>query len=232
LTGLGHDRGPGHDDDRAFSGRPAGRIGRAHGLDGSFYVTGANPRLLELGARVTVVRSETVGEAERVGKAEPIGERGPALGERGPVEIVRRAGTDKRPIVRLAGVAGREAAESLRGRTLTVADVDLPELDDGEYWAHELEGCRVLDGERKVGVVVRLVELPSCEALEVALGEPGLAPAGPESAASDPADPETEPADRRSRSELLLVPMVGDAIRSIDVGTGTIDVDMGFVEGD
>ncbi len=32
----------------------AGRVGRAHGLDGSFYVTGARPRLLTLGTAVTV----------------------------------------------------------------------------------------------------------------------------------------------------------------------------------
>jgi 16S rRNA processing protein RimM len=182
LTGSGHDR--------AVSGRPAGRVGRAHGLDGSFYVTGANPRLLELGAKLTV---------------EGVGVEGAGVEGSETVEIVRRAGTDQRPIVRLAGVVSREAAEALRGRPLTVADADLPELDDGEYWAHELEGCKVLDGDRQVGVVVRLLELPSCEVLEVALGEAGSGP--------------------------LLVPMVKDAIRSIDVGAGKIDVDIDFVEG-
>ncbi len=178
MTGSGHD-------DRALSGQPAGRVGRAHGLDGSFYVTGANPRLLALGAKLTVEGAGVEGSAT--------------------VEIVRRAGTDQRPIVRLAGVVSREAAEALRGRPLTVADADLPALGDGEYWAHELEGCRVIDGDREVGVVVKLLELPSCEVLEVAVGEAGSGP--------------------------LLVPMVKDAIRSIDVGAGKIDVDMDFVEG-
>ena len=67
----------------------AGRVGRAHGLDGSFYVTGALPRLLSAGASVLVA-----------GKT---------------VAIVRRAGTDKRPIVRLSGVDDTLAAEGLGG---------------------------------------------------------------------------------------------------------------------
>jgi 16S rRNA processing protein RimM len=55
----------------------------------------------------------------------------------------------------------------------------------------------VVDGEREVGVVSRMIALPSCEALEV--GD-------------------------------LLIPMVRDAIRSIDIEARRIDVDMGFVE--
>jgi hypothetical protein len=35
----------------------AGRVGRAHGLDGSFYITGARPRLLAEGGEVTVAGS-------------------------------------------------------------------------------------------------------------------------------------------------------------------------------
>jgi 16S rRNA processing protein RimM len=156
---------------------PAGRVGRAHGLDGSFYVTGARPRLLQLGVEVTIAG--------------------------GTVAIVRRAGTDRRPIVRVHGVDDRAGAEALRGQALTVAAADAPPLAEGEWWAHELEGCVVHDGERHVGTVTRMIELPSCEALEVA-GETGGA---------------------------LLVPMVKDAIRSVDVVAGSIDVSMDFIEG-
>jgi 16S rRNA processing protein RimM len=118
------------------------------------------------------------------------------------VAIVRRAGTDRRPIVRVDSVEGRDGAQALRGQTLTVATADAPSLAEGEWWAHELEGCAVHDGERHVGTVTRLIELPSCEALEVAQ-EAG----GP-----------------------LLVPMVKDAIRRVDVATGRIDVNMSFIE--
>lgn len=156
----------------------AGRVGRPHGLDGSFYVTMARPRLLVLGTRVRIGAHAT--------------------------EVVRRRGTDRRPIVRVQGVEDREAAERLRGLELEVAAADAPALEEGEWWASELEGCTVYDGERPVGVVVRLVELPSCEALQVAC---------------EPARPGGD----------VLVPMVRDAIRSVDVAARRIDVDMSFV---
>ena len=71
-----------------------GRVGRPHGLDGSFHVAEPRPELIVLGAEV------------RVGGRD--------------AEIVRRAGTDERPIVRLAGFEGRSAAEALRGEALLV----------------------------------------------------------------------------------------------------------------
>ena len=119
----------------------AGRVGRPHGLDGSFYVTGPRPRLLAAGANV-IVAGRTVA-------------------------IIRRAGTDRRPIVRLEGVEDRGAAEALRGLPLAVPELEVPTLADGEWWAHELEGCDVADGEQLLGTVSRLIELPSCEALEL-----------------------------------------------------------------
>ena len=106
--------------------------------------------------------------------------------------IERLAGTAERPIVRLAGCSSRSDAEALRGSELRVMD----SLAPGEFWARDLVGCAVVDGERSVGVVSRMVALPSCEALEV--GD-------------------------------LLIPMVRDAIRSIDVDARRIDVDMDFV---
>ena len=121
-------------------------------------------------------------------------------GER--VEIERRAGTPARPILRVAGVASRDAVEALRGEPLRVARADLPALEEDEIWAHDLVGCAVVDGARRVGEVRRLVGLPSCEALEVA---------------------------REGGGEPLLVPLVRDAIRSLDVPARRIDVDLGFL---
>ena len=149
-------------------------MGRPHGLDGSFHVTGARPDLLVAGAAVRIGDRET--------------------------EIVRRAGTDERPIVRLSGVDGRDAAEELRGLELLVPRAAAAPLEDDEWWAEDLEGCRVVDGERELGSVQRLIALPSCEALEVA-------GAGPE----------------------FLVPLVRDAVRSVDVEAKRIDVDLAFL---
>ena len=153
----------------------AGRVGRPHGLDGSFHVTRPDARLLALSDEILVN-----GRPER---------------------IERRAGTDERPILRLAGHAGREAAEALRGAPLAIPAEQAPALEPDEYWAHELAGCEVWDGERRVGEVRRMLPLPSCEALEVARDEGGE----------------------------LLVPMVRAAIRSVDVAARRIDVDLAFL---
>ena len=154
----------------------AGRVGRPHGLDGSFHVTRPRGALLALGATV------------RVGDEE--------------AEIVRRAGTDARPILRLAGYEDRGAAEALRGRDLLVHRTAAPVLGEEEWYAEDLEGCRVVDGEVVVGRVRRLLALPSCEALEV---------------------------ERDGGSE-LLVPLVRDAVRSVDVAVGVVDVDLRFLD--
>jgi 16S rRNA processing protein RimM len=128
----------------------------------------------------------------------------PALLKLGAVvsgrRVTRRAGTDARPILAVEGVTSREAAEALRGEPLLVDADDAPPLGEDEYWAHELVGCTVVDGERPVGEVVRLDALPSCEVLVV----------------------------ERDGDE-LLVPMGRDAIRSVDVGGRRIDVDLAFL---
>lgn len=153
----------------------AGRVGRPHGLDGSFHVTRPNAPLLRDAARVMVDDRE--------------------------FEVTRRAGTDRSPILRLAGQDNRAAAESLRGRDLLVARTEAPELGPDEWWAEDLTGCRVRDGEREVGVVRQLLELPSCEVLAV----------------------------ERAGGGELLVPLVSDAVREVDLDQRAIDVDLRFL---
>lgn len=163
---------------------PAGRVGRAHGLDGSFYVVAGRSRLLTLGTILGVD-----------GRA---------------AKVVRRAGTEEHPLIRLEGIDNRSAAEAIRGLELTVDLLEAPELEEGEWWASELEGCEVIDGELRVGIVTRLLELPSCEALEVEL-----------------ARPKSERASQATQS--ILIPMVRDAIRSVDPASRQIEVDMSFL---
>ena len=122
------------------------------------------------------------------------------MGER-PTEIARLAGTDDRPIVRLTLAHTREAVEALRGQDLLVPRAVAPPLEDDEWYASDLEGLRVVDGATQVGVVSRLLPLPSCEALEVA----------------------------RSDGRELLVPLVRDAVRTVDLSAGTVDVDLEFL---
>jgi 16S rRNA processing protein RimM len=114
--------------------------------------------------------------------------------------IERRAGTDVRVILRVEGCGDRDGAEALRGAELFVARAQAPELEPDEWWAEDLEGCVVHDGGREIGRVARLLALPSCEVLEV--DRPG-AP--------------------------LLVPLVSDAVREVDIARKMIDVDVRFL---
>jgi 16S rRNA processing protein RimM len=117
-------------------------VARAHGLDGSFYVEGAEPALLGEGASVTVAGRLAV--------------------------VVRRAGTDARPIVRLEGVEDRDGAEALRGEELWAAQDEEAAASEGEWDAEELVGCEVPG----IGTVRRVVAAPSCDLLEV--GDDGV----------------------------------------------------------
>ena len=112
--------------------------------------------------------------------------------------VVRRSGTDAKPLLRLEGVDSRSAIEALKGTPILVAREHAPPLEEDEWWAEDLVGLRVVDGDRAIGAVERVVSLPSCEVLEV--GE-------------------------------LLIPLVSDAVRDVDVAAGVIDVDLAFLEG-
>jgi 16S rRNA processing protein RimM len=155
----------------------AGRVGRPHGLDGSFYLIQPRPRLLRVGALVEIVGRSA--------------------------QIVRLAGTEQRPIVRLEGVEDRAGAEALRGVELLLDGGQAPALGPDEWWAHELEGCTVHGAAGELlGTVARLIELPSCEALEVS-------PLG--------------------GGQPLLVPMVKDAVRGVSAKERRIEVDAEFL---
>jgi 16S rRNA processing protein RimM len=153
----------------------AGVVGAPHGLDGSFRVARANALLLQLGAEVSV---------EGVMRT-----------------VTRRDGHNRRIILRLDGCEDRDAAVALNGAELLVQRSSAPELGPDEWWAEELEGCRVLDHGQLVGTVRRLVGLPSCEALEV----------------------------ERQGGGVLLVPLVGDAVGMVDVRRGVIEIDLAFL---
>jgi 16S rRNA processing protein RimM len=154
----------------------AGIVGAPHGLDGSFHVRQANPGLLAEGMPVML---------------------GP---DRHTIET--RRGHDRRVILRVDGCASRESARALVGRELLVARTLAPELGPDEWWAEELEGCVVRDREVRVGIVTRLLALPSCEVLEV---------------------------ERPGSEPVLLVPLVSDAVRDVDLLRGVIDIDLGFL---
>ncbi len=101
------------DDERLV---PVGRVGKPHGLDGSFYVTRASHPLPK-GMTLTIA------------------------GRRARIE--RRAGTDERPLIRLNGVADRDSAGALTGEALLAAAAQAP-LEPDEYLTADLVGCEVV----------------------------------------------------------------------------------------
>ena len=107
----------------------AGRVGKPHGLDGSFYVDAPRHALPE-GTSVLVADERR--------------------------EITRRAGTDERPLVRLAGI---EDPRPLRGELMLVED----ELADDEWLASQLIGLSVPG----IGTVSQVIDAPSCSVLEL-----------------------------------------------------------------
>jgi 16S rRNA processing protein RimM len=158
-----------------------GRVGRPHGLDGAFHVTQPRERVLNEVTSVIVNGS--------------------------PVEITRRGGTSARPVLRLEGVERRQDAEALRGADLWVPRTATPPLEEDEWLAEDLVGCRVVDGARAVGVVARLLPYPSCDLLEV----------------------QRPDADPDHATKALLVPLIADAVRTVDVEAKQIDINLTFL---
>jgi 16S rRNA processing protein RimM len=109
------------------------KVGRPHGLDGSFYVDAP----VEEGA------------ALRIGERE--------------FRVAERKGTDAKPIIRLEGIEDRDAAEALRGKSLSASNEQRATSNDDEWLIEDLVGCRV----EGLGVVTGVLEGMSCDVLEV-----------------------------------------------------------------
>ncbi len=101
-------------------------------------------------------------------------------------------------LLRLAGVASVEAAEALRGSLLSLPESELAPLPEGEYYAHQIVGLEVYDGDgARLGKVVGLFPTGSNDVYVVD---------GP-------------------RGELLL-PAIDDVILEVDVPGGKMVVSL------
>jgi 16S rRNA processing protein RimM len=103
-----------------------------------------------------------------------------------------------RLLVRLEGVADRNAADSLRGTVFLVDSQDLPPIQDpDEFYDHQLEGLRVVT---TAGVVVGTV----AEVLHTAAGEL---------------------LSVRTDDGEVLVPFVSAIVTSVSLADETIEID-------
>ena len=120
---------------------PIGKVGKPHGLDGSFFVEGPSNRP-DAFARGNVVHVDGV-----------------------PAEIVgSKRGAHGRPVIRLDRSASR-------GATLAVPRSELPPLPDDEYYAFQLVGLAVEEeGGRVLGRVRDVLEYPANDVLELDSG--------------------------------------------------------------
>ena len=71
-------------------------------------------------------------------------------------------------VLKLEGIDSIDAAETLRGRSLGIAETELQPLPQGSYYHHQLIGLRVQDrGGRALGRVERVVETGAVPVLQV-----------------------------------------------------------------
>ena len=75
---------------------------------------------------------------------------------------------NKAILVRLADVEDRDAAEALRGAEILVPREAFPALEDGEFYACDIEGARaVMSSGEEVGTVTGLASYPTCDVLVI-----------------------------------------------------------------
>jgi 16S rRNA processing protein RimM len=159
-----------------------GRIVKSHGIAGEVVVD----------VRTDDPESRFATGAELRGKP-----RGGGTPRTFVVESARTHGS--RLLVRLDGVADRNAADALRGTLFVVDAANLPPIDDpDEYYDHQLEGLRVrtVDG-RELGRVAEVLHTAAGELLSV----------------------------RSDAGAEVLVPFVGAIVTAVSLTDGVIDVD-------
>jgi 16S rRNA processing protein RimM len=120
---------------------PIGKVGKPHGLDGSFFVEGPSDRP-DAFARGAIVHVDGV-----------------------PAEIVvSKRGAQGRPVIKLERAVAR-------GATLAVPRAELPALGEDEYYTFQLVGLVVEEeGGRELGRVRDVLEYPANDVLELDSG--------------------------------------------------------------
>ena len=131
-----------------------GRVRKAHGIRGELVVepiTDAPERIFAPGQRVF---AGTV--------------RGDLAPDRRELHIDRATPFKEGLIVAFREIADRTAAEQWRNRFFLVPGGEVPPLDEGEVYVHELVGMRVLlESGAPLGEVVEVYELPQGLAVDV-----------------------------------------------------------------
>lgn len=125
-----------------------GRVGRPHGIRG------------EVRVQLHFAQGDTLlGVASVV-----VSQKGKADRTYGVISA-RPAG--KGVLLALEGVEDRDAADLLRGATISVPRGELPEPEEGEYYLCDLMGARVVGPSGDVGEVIEIRVHPSVDCLVI-----------------------------------------------------------------
>jgi 16S rRNA processing protein RimM len=86
---------------------------------------------------------------------------GPSEGPFQPLRLERAREQERAVVLKLAGVETPEAAAGLVGHEVTVPRADAPSLPDGVFYHYDILGLEVVEGERSLGVVREILEMPA-----------------------------------------------------------------------
>ncbi len=127
------------------------------------------------------------------------------------VEMMQAKSHSGDVVARLMGVAGRDAAEALKGAVVQIARSHFPALSDGEFYWVDLIGLAVenLQGE-SLGVVSDLMDNGAHPILRVAV--PTI---------------QAEAADSKAAAE-ILIPYVDQFVKTVSLADKKIVVDWGL----
>jgi 16S rRNA processing protein RimM len=160
-----------------------GRIVKAHGITGEVVVDVRTDDPHGRFAPGTALRARARDKSERTFVVDSMREHSGRL------------------LVRLDGVASRDAADALRGSLFIVDTAELPAIDDpDEFYDHQLEGLRVrtLAG-REVGKIAEVLHTAAGELLAI------------------------RPADGEGPE--ILVPFVSAIVTSVSLADGLVEID-------
>ena len=123
--------------------------------------------------------------------------------DRTKVRITGFRNSGRGPLVFFEGYNSRDEAKALFGASLFVPGSEIGSIGEASFFAFQIEGCQVYEGDRKVGTVTKLVEsakaTPYIEVETVA----GVRP--------------------------ILIPFISQVIRQVDVDGQRIDIIEGFL---
>jgi 16S rRNA processing protein RimM len=127
------------------------------------------------------------------------------------VEMMQAKSHSGDVVARLMGVAGRDAAEALKGAVVQIARSHFPALSDGEFYWVDLIGLAVenLQGE-SLGVVSDLMDNGAHPILRVAV--PAI---------------QAEATDSKAAAE-ILIPYVDQFVKTVSLADKKIVVDWGL----